>query len=79
MDTLTYVIASIVNLLCFLIGAKVGQKVVRQETILKSPMKSFKEHKQEKEIDKEEEYFKTLSQNIDSYNGSSIGQKKIGG
>ena len=40
----------IVNVLCFLIGAKVGQKVANKETIeLPNPVKKVKEYKQSKE------------------------------
>lgn len=66
---------------CFVIGAKVGQKVVRQETINLNPIKAVNnaitEHKDSKEKQAEDEYYKTIYQNIDNYTGDSIGQLDV--
>lgn len=64
----------------FIIGAKVGQKVVRDETIetpLKSPFKAVSEAKEEREHKREQERLQIISDNIDAYDGTSIGQKDI--
>ena len=72
-------IVSSLNLVCFLIGAMVGQRAFERQPIIMNPIKEIKEHKIEKEIDKEEQKFRDIADNIDAYNGTSIGQKKIGG
>lgn len=70
------------NIVCFFIGAKVGQKVVNKEEIeIPNPVKAIKdeikEHAEEKEALKEKEYYEAISHNIDIYNGTSIGQLDI--
>lgn len=69
------------NLLSFVIGAKLGQKVARQETINLNPVKAAKqaitEHKETKEKEAEDEYYDAIRQNIDNYTGDSIGQIDI--
>ena len=69
------------NIICFYLGAKIGQKIVRQETITLNPIKAVEnvitEHKVQKEKEAEDEYFKAIYQNIDNYTGDSIGQVDI--
>ena len=69
------------NVLSFVIGAKVGQKIVRQETINLNPVKAVEnvitEHKEIKAKEEEDEYFKAIYQNIDNYTGDSIGQVEV--
>ena len=75
------IIISILNIVCFLIGAKVAQMMYKNKEIkmIPNPVKMVKEYQNEKEISKEEQRFKDIADNIDAYNGTSIGQKKIGG
>ena len=72
-------IVSGLNIVCFLIGAIVGQRVFERKPVIINPVKEIKEMKEEKEISKEEQRFKDIADNIDAYNGTSIGQKEIGG
>ena len=69
------------SVICFIIGAKVGQKVVRQEPIeinpIKAVNKAIEEHKEALIKDAEEEYYKAVYSNIDNYTGDSIGQVDI--
>lgn len=69
------------NLLSFVLGAKLGQKVVRQEKIEINPVKAVKntitEHKETKKKEAEDEYYEALLKNIDNYTGDSIGQVDI--
>ena len=71
----------VINAFCFVIGAKVGQKVVRQEKIEISPIKAvnkvIEEHKVKKEKEAEDEYTKAILHNIDVYDGTSVGQVKV--
>ena len=65
----------------FIIGAKVGQKIVRDETIETNPIKAIKgaieEHKEAQMKEDEDKYYQALMHNIDNYNGDSIGQVEI--
>lgn len=72
-------IVSGLNIVCFLIGAIVGQRVFERKPVIINPVKEIKEYKEEQEISKEEQRFKDIADNIDAYNGTAIGQKKIGG
>lgn len=73
-------IASLSNIACFVIGAKVGQKVVKGEIIETpsvSPMKAYKEHQAQKEAEAEKNKIDTILRNIDNYNGTSYGQEEV--
>ena len=72
-------IVSGLNIVCFLIGAIVGQRVLERKPVIVNPVKEIKEHRETKEISKEEQRFKDIEYNIDNYNGTSLGQKRIGG
>ena len=83
METIILVLSiGIMNILCFFIGAKVGQKVVKGEDIkLPNPIKAIEETKEtwefKKEQDEENERLKIQLENIDNYNGTPLGQKDI--
>ncbi len=62
----------IMNILCFFIGAKVGQKVVNKEEIKLpniNPITAIKEYEAKKEIEKADEQFKENLEAINNYNG----------
>lgn len=74
------VVVSTLNIGCFLIGAKVGQKVSRDETIELpnlNPIKVAREIKENREADKVQNKIETIMQNIDSYDGTGYGQKDV--
>lgn len=81
METILLIlVVGFICVLCFFTGAKVGQKVVRGETIetpLKSPLKVASEVKESIEYKKEQKKLQTISDNIDNYDGTGIGQKDI--
>ena len=73
-------IAGLTNIACFVIGAKVGQKVIRGESIETpsvNPMKAYKEHKQQKEAEAEKNKVDTILRNIDNYDGTGYGQEEV--
>lgn len=72
-------IVSGLNIVCFLTGAIVGQRVFERKPVIVNPVQEIKNHIEEKEISKEEQRFQDIADNIDAYNGTSIGQKRIGG
>lgn len=68
------------NLLAFLIGARVGQKVVNKEPVelpTINPLALYKEHKENKEMQRQQEENNANLYNIDVYDGSSNGQREI--
>ena len=71
------IIISILNIVCFLIGAIVGQRVFERKPVIVNPVQEIKNHIEEKEISKEEQRFNIIAENIDNYSGNSIGQKVI--
>jgi len=81
METIILVmLMGVMNLLAFLIGARVGQKVVNKEPIelpTVNPITLYKEHKDKEEMNKEQEKLNTMLDNINNYDGSSANQKEI--
>lgn len=73
-------VIGILCIVCFFIGAKVGQKVVRQETIALpnlNPMKVIEEHREKQETNKENEKKETIWKNLERYDGTSAGQEDV--
>ena len=71
---------SILNIACFFIGAKVGQKVNKGEDIKLpniNPVKAIEEYKETKEYKENQERFNTMLDNINNYTPDGLGQKEI--
>jgi hypothetical protein len=82
MDVLLLLVMGTVNILCFLIGAKVGQAVSRGEKVempSMNPLKAFREHEDKKEAQKEQDRINAILRNIEGYDGTSRGQEDIPG
>ena len=74
-------ILSVMNILCFYIGAKVGQKVVRGETIETptiNPIELVRAHNERKEAQIQQSKLETIMRNIEAYDGTSKGQEDVG-
>lgn len=72
------VVVSLSNIICLLIGAKVGQLSASGKDInVPSPIRAVKEYREEKELVKEREKTQTMLENIENYDGTGIGQKDI--
>lgn len=72
-----YILLTVSNILCFVIGAMVGQKVARNEVISLDPIKAVKEHKTRAEAHKAQERMEVIMENMENYDGSSIGQRDV--
>lgn len=73
-------IVGTLNIACFFIGAKVGQKVAKGETIETpnlNPIKAFEERREKKEAQAEQDRIDIIMQNIETYNGTSSGQREV--
>ena len=73
-------IASLSNIACFVIGAKVGQKVVKDEPIETpdvNPFKAYREKQEKKEEEAAKNRIDTILRNIDNYDGTGNGQEDV--
>ena len=75
-------VAGAVNLACFAVGAKVGQQEAKGEPVkLPNPVAEIREARQQqraqKEADRERKILETVLDNIECYDGSANGQKKV--
>ena len=80
MDILMIAIVGALNIVCFLIGAKVGQKVVKGEPIeipSINPMEAIRDREDKKVSRKEQEKIDAILHNVEVYNGTPLGQKDI--
>ena len=81
METLLILVTGTLCIVCFFIGAKVGQKVSNGEAVelpSVNPLKVIKEHQNKKEAEKEQSRIETIMQNIEKYDGTSRGQEDVG-
>lgn len=82
MEAIILVISiGLMNILCFFVGARIVQKIVKQEKIEINPVKvinkAIEERKEIKAKETEDEYYKTIMHNLDVYDGTDTGQLKI--
>lgn len=82
MDTFLIVLAvGALCISCFYIGAKVGQKVVKGETIEMptiNPIEAYRKHEAKKEAEMEQDKYDTIMRNIECYDGTGKGQEDVG-
>lgn len=73
-------IVGTLNIVCFFVGAKVGQKVNKGEPIqMPAPdlMKPIRERENRRITEKEQRELDIILQNIEVYDGTSLGQKDV--
>jgi hypothetical protein len=81
MEVLLMAVMGAANILCFMIGAKVGQKIVRGEEVKLpsvNPMEAVREHQNKRKAEQEMDKVSTILQNIERYDGSPNGQVDVG-
>lgn len=74
------IICTSLNVVCFLVGAKVGQKVNKGEPIELpnlNPIEAIRENQSRKEAERKLNRLETIMNNIETYDGSSVGQKEV--
>ena len=82
MEALLLVIMGAYGVACFIIGARVGQKVVKGEPIELPKVNladKMQEHRARKEADKQQEWKEAVLRNIEAYDGTAQGQKDVPG
>ena len=80
MEALTILAIGFSCMACFLLGAKVGQTVSKGEEVKMpsvNPLKAYREKENRKEAEMEQDRINTVLQNIESYDGTSNGQKEV--
>lgn len=80
MMAFTIIAVGAMNILCFMIGAKVGQRVSKDEPIeLPSldPLKAAREHREQRESKREQDKYDAILRNIENYDGTDRGQEDI--
>lgn len=68
------------NIMCFVIGAKVGQSVSKGEEVKLptiNPMEIVQEHRAKQEAKKEQSRIDTIMKNIENYDGTGKGQEDV--
>ena len=80
MEVLLLAVFGAVNIFCFMLGAKVGQAVSKGEKVelpTINPMEAIKEHKAKQRAEEEMDKLNTIMSNIESYDGTSNGQRDV--
>lgn len=80
MDILILLTFVLSNMMCFIVGARVGQKVVKGEEVQMptvNPMEAYREHQARKEAEVEKNRIDTILRNIDNYNGTPDRQEEV--
>lgn len=81
MEALTVAVIAFVNLLSFVVGAKVGMAVKKDEEIKLpsvNPVEAVKEHINKREAKIEQDKIDKIMQNIERYDGTPNGQVDVG-
>ena len=81
MEALLLAVMGAVNVLCFIVGAKVGMAVKKDEEIKLpsvNPVEAVKEYINKREAKIEQDKIDKIKQNIDRYDGTSNGQVDVG-
>lgn len=80
MEALLMAVMGVMNIICFMIGAKVGQQTAKGESVelpTINPLEAYREKEAKKEADKELEKLDTIMRNIENYDGTSNGQEEV--
>lgn len=80
MEVLTISIIVVSNIVCMVIGARIGQKVAKGETIEMptiNPIEKIHEVKEKHEAREEQKRIDIIMSNIDRYDGTSMGQRDV--
>lgn len=78
--TILLAVVGTLNVVCFFVGAKVGQTIAKGEKVQAptfNSVKTARAKQNNKEVWRKLDYYETISQNIDNYDGTSNGQKDV--
>lgn len=80
MEVLLLLVMAMANIICFMVGAKVGQAVSKGEEVkipTLNPVEIYKTHRENKAAEAEMNRLDAVLQNLESYNGTEAGQQDI--
>ena len=80
MEILLLLVAGAMNVACFMIGAKVGQMVVKGEKIelpTINPLEIARKVEARREAEAKKDRVDTILRNIDKYDGTGYGQEDV--
>ena len=81
MDILLIAVVGTLNVVCFFVGARVGQAVARGKEIevpkIPSPVTAYKAHIATKEAEAEKNRLDIILRNIERYDGTANGQEDV--
>lgn len=82
MNVLIILVVCIANILCFYIGARIGQKIIRDEEVtLPNPVREVQEQVQEyrekRKAKEEQDRLDVILANADRYDGTGYGQQDV--
>ncbi len=81
MEVLLLAVMGICNIVCFALGARIGQKTAKGEDItlpaVRSPTAVIREHRAKKKAEEEETRIDVILRNIESYDGTGQGQEEV--
>jgi hypothetical protein len=80
MEIALILIVGLLNILCIMVGAKIGQTVKNGEKVELpnlNPLKAVKKSQAQKAMEREQERRNTVLRNIERYDGTSKGQEDI--
>ena len=75
-------VVGVMNISCFIIGAKVGQTVSKGEEVklpTVNPMEAYKKREAKKEAQMEQDRIDTIMRNIECFDGTGRGQEDVPG
>lgn len=78
--TIAFIAVVVSNMLCFMLGARVGQKVIKGEPIEMpkiDPMRAVKERQDRRAAEAEQERYDAILRNIEAYDGTERGQEDV--
>lgn len=80
-ETITLIaVVGTLNVVCFFIGAKIGQAVAKGERIETpniNPIEIIRAKQDKKEAQREQDRYETIMQNVENYDGTSNGQRDV--
>ena len=80
MEVLTILAVGTLNVVCFLIGAKVGQAVAQGKEIevpTINPMQAIRERQSKQKAEMDQDKFDKILRNIERYDGTEHGQEDV--
>ena len=84
MEVILIIAVGLMNIICLFFGVWIGQKTSRGEKVevkttleALNPVKLYRDSQEKRAARKEQEKLNTILDNIENYNGTSIGQKDV--